>query len=206
MPDSGFAYGKGPTEFRPAVCLSRGRSFPSASASGSTSSALGGRLAQWDNKPPRPSTALPSDTWTPGDPEEILQTYGGISESGSTAWYRICGWDGVFAGLAVDSRLSAQHLREVMWEAVLFDRFAFVPEWCSYKAHWYFRPQLGRRPGACILHQRAARQARWRSQPATKLKQQKRRGVPKAAPRDRRGSPGPSLSTSGGLPPQVDAR
>ncbi len=138
-----------------------------------------GRLAKLATQRTSMQNLIPSfDDWEPGDPAELFHTYGGVRESGPLAWYYTLGWNGVQVGLLMDSRLHGDALRSQLWEAILFHRFGFVPAWCGYKRHWYFRPQVGRRPEACTLHQKAARQARWRKQPARELRRilEKKRG------------------------------
>lgn len=62
-------------------------------------------------------------------------------------------------------------LRVVILEGLLFERWGFVPEWCSHKGHWYLRHTVGRPPEACPLHAKAARQARWLKSPTRQAKQ-----------------------------------
>lgn len=72
-------------------------------------------------------------------------------------WYKAAGWPGLMAQLVL---WKAPH--QAIFHAIMFDRWRFVPDYCDYKKHWYFRHTVGRRPEACPLHRRAARQYRHR--------------------------------------------
>jgi hypothetical protein len=98
------------------------------------------------------------------------------------AAHRAAGWYGVIAYL-----LAADGEKTRLWEALVFGRWDFVPEWCEYKRHWYFRHKKGRRPNACVLHQKAARQARWRASP-DRRRQGRESAVARRTQEVRRGS------------------
>lgn len=92
-------------------------------------------------------------------------------------WYRRAGWYGVIFFLV---RTTAPH-KSIM-DAEMFNRWGFVPDRCEYRevSHWYFRPTVGRRPEACRLHARAARQARYRTthpQQSSKLRRRRTVGL-----------------------------
>jgi hypothetical protein len=86
-----------------------------------------------------------------------------VSSAQVSEWF----WNGVIAGIAL---LEGPALRNALTqEANAFDRWGFTPAWCAHKRHWYLRPMRGRKPEACLLHQQAARQARWRASPHRRL-------------------------------------
>ncbi len=85
------------------------------------------------------------------------------------------GWSALMvylAALGPSGSESAQTIQsaETMAEAALLAHLGFTHDWCEHGRHHYFRPALGRRPEACVLHQKAARQSRWRSSPGQKRK------------------------------------
>jgi hypothetical protein len=90
----------------------------------------------------------------------------GRSASPILAAHSPAGWYGVLAYLLGRTSVDVRQL----WQATMFGRWGFVPDWCEYRRHWYFRPTKGRRPNACVLHQKAARQARYRGSPDQRRK------------------------------------
>jgi hypothetical protein len=79
-------------------------------------------------------------------------------------WYEAVGWPGLIAQLVL---WRAPH--EAIMNAIMFERWHFVPDYCDHRKHWYFRQTVGRRPEGCPLHARTARQDRYRSRKAADL-------------------------------------
>jgi hypothetical protein len=99
----------------------------------------------------------------------------GSKGPGPIGWFRADGWPGVLGGMLTKPARKVfadrpDDYAQALWEAVLFERYGFGPDWCAAKAHWFFRPLVGRRPDACILHAEAMRKARWRDSVTRQLK------------------------------------
>ncbi len=80
------------------------------------------------------------------------------------------GWSALIVYLATPSAPGSESVQtilspETVAEAALLAHLGFVHDYCEHGRHHYFRHTLGRRPEACVLHQKAARQARWRPSP-----------------------------------------
>lgn len=60
---------------------------------------------------------------------------------------------------------------ETVAEAALLAHLGLTHDWCEHGRHHYLRHTLGRRPEACPLHAKAARQQRWRASPGRQRKQ-----------------------------------
>jgi hypothetical protein len=86
------------------------------------------------------------------------------------AAHRGAGWHGVLAYLLAAIYGDGKCDHRLLWQATMFGRWGFVPDWCEYRRHSYFRPTKGRRPNACVLHQKAARQAHYRASPDQRRK------------------------------------
>jgi hypothetical protein len=86
-----------------------------------------------------------------------IRTATGRFDTEILAAHRGAKWYGVIAYIL----LRAGGKKRALWQALLLGRWGFVPAWCEYKKHWYFRHIKGRKPDACILHGRARRQATW---------------------------------------------
>ncbi len=83
------------------------------------------------------------------------------------------GWSAMIVytvALGTDPKSPKDQSAAIIAEAALLAHLGFVHAWCEHGRHHYFRPALGRRPDACVLHQKAARQSRWRASPNQRRK------------------------------------
>jgi hypothetical protein len=144
------------------------RSVPSAQKHYTQLLGVGGTLAHLWTRMPRIRERYREGGWLAVMAEFALTLKDPRLSIGSGAFLDVSA--GFRHGRILISGRAELDLRTVVFEAVLLERWQFVPEWCSHAGHWYFRHTVGRPPEACPVHSRAARQAKWRVSPARRRK------------------------------------
>lgn len=82
--------------------------------------------------------------------------------------YHVSGWRGLLW------RLMRMRRPKAMMSTMLLRDFDFYVARCDFGRHWYLRPRTrGRRPEACSVHAKAARQERWEAKRERKLREVK---------------------------------